>query len=397
MVLDVLHHCLALHRDRRGAAVVVCGAERALRADDDAARLRNLAVGHEVGGREVVTVVPVERDRRQKRLAELRFARGIDHLHDGLRRERHVVLLFDHRALGALDAAELKSAERKVHRVACHVAERAATEVDESAPVERMVHVRRNHLLGLPRIERGRAGRICAAVRAHLRRADPRIPVEPRRNRVLGRPDRRLLRNESLRPHRTVRPHVHFLHVAENAAAHDLHAAPHAGHRGSLVAHLRHHAIGLRRVVEVLRLPERAHERLLHIAVDAHLHRADRNRRVHVVGRRNGHCLDAELLLVVKHPAVVRVERNLREHVGIAELLDLLVVQHRCALVRVRIAERHNLHKPGLQHRHPVREALAHDAHRRQTDLAGALAPVRAAPGRAEHRHSPDSAEETSS
>ena len=175
---------------------------------------------------------------------------------------------------------------------------------------------------------------------------------------------------EALRPDRAVRPHVDLRDVAEDAALDDLDVAAETVAAGALVAHLRDHVVGLRGVEELVRLPDGAHERLLHVHVDAHLHRADGDGGVHVVGRRDGHRLDLELGLVVQHLAVVRVERHLGELLGEAgDLLRVLVVDGVDALVRVGVAPGDELGEAALDHGHPVGVALAHHADGGEADL----------------------------
>ena len=287
MVAGVLHHLLALEGDERLLTVVVGGAEDALGADHEAAGVGHLAVlgdhlRHEVGAGLLLAVVPVEGHGGQlDALAHLGLALGVGELHDGLERVGDLVLAVDHRALGVLHRAKLEAAERQVHRVARHVAEGARAEVEEAAPGERMIHV----LAELPGVIDVGAGGIHVEERTLLGGAQPDVPVEGLRNRVARRAAGDVLLDvEALRPHGTVRPHVHFLHVAEDAALEDLHVAAEAVAARTLVAHLGDDAVLLGRLAEVLGLPEGAHEGLLHIDVDAHLHRADGDWGVHVVG-----------------------------------------------------------------------------------------------------------------
>ena len=128
--------------------------------------------------------------------------------------------------------------------------------------------------------------------------------------------------------------------------------------------------------------------------MNTHLHGADGLRRVHVVGRRNRHRVNLEFRLVVKHLAVIRVERHLGEHIDQTQFFHHLVGEHCGALIGVGVAECHELDHARLHHRHPVGKALAHDADRRKTDLAAALAPAAASSHRAERGNAADSAQE---
>ena len=76
--------------------------------------------------------------------------------------------------------------------MACHVAQRATAEIEESAPCE---------------------GRVRRAVGPHALNAEPRIPIERLRHRRLGRRIR-----EPLRPDGAVGPGVYLGDVADLAA-----------------------------------------------------------------------------------------------------------------------------------------------------------------------------------
>ena len=400
----VLEHVLelgvGLERDCALCAVVVLHENLALAADHEAACVRDLALvlrrplRHELGSRLFVAVVPVERDGRKLDAGtHLRVALLVGELDDRLERIRDVVLGLDHRALRVGDAAELKAAEREVHRVAGHVAERAGAEVEEAAPRERVVDV----LAEVPRIVDVGVLRILVEERTVGGRGEPRIPVETLADGIALRVVLDPLCNAlALRPHGTVRPNVDFPDVAEDAALEDLGAAAHRVERRALVAHLHDYAVLAGGLLKVLELPEGADEGLLNVDVDALLHRLDRDRRVDVVRRRDRHRVDAELVGVVEELAVVGVERNLRE-VEVGEVLLRLfkrLVQH----VGVCIAERDHLDEAGLEHRRPVAVALAHDTDGREADLLSWLAGMRReASARAKQRNARETAEKTSS
>ena len=78
-------------------------------------------------------------------------------------------------------------------------------------------------------------------------------------------------------------------HLARFDAAADFDAAARAVAGAAVVAHLGDHAVLLGDPLEVARLPDRPHQRLLDIDVAAQLHRLDRRPRVGVVGGRDDH------------------------------------------------------------------------------------------------------------
>ena len=363
---DVDELLVAVERDRALGAIVVLHQDRPLRPDDVAAGVRHLAaVGrrplrHDLRRRLEPAVVPVEGNRGQRHAGtHLRLARLVDDLHLGGQRVGELVVGVRLDALRLGDAAELEPAEREVHRVARHVAERARAEVVEPAPGERVVDV----LVELPRIVHVGVIRILVEERALRGRCEPGVPVQPVADLVALRMALHPVGDGlALRPHGAVRPHVDLLRVSEDAALQHLRAATHRGEGGPLVAHLHDHVVVLRRAVEVVELPEGAHERLLHVDVDALLHRADRHRGVDVVGRGDRHRVDAEHPGAVKELAVVGEERH-AVHVEVDAVLRkplLRLLAHRV----VGVAERDHLDEARLQHRRPVAVALAHHADR---------------------------------
>ncbi len=156
-------------------------------------------------------------------------------------------------------------------------------------------------------IPRQPIGDLVGAVRAGHRGAEPLHDgaVVPRQLRGIGLERRRP--RDPLRPEsqRAVRPHVHFAHVAERAARHVLDAAARDVERVTLVAHLRHDLALARLLGEVPCLVHRPAHRLLHVDVLADAHRRGRNRRVHVIGRRDDHRVD--VLLLGEHLAVILI------------------------------------------------------------------------------------------
>ena len=176
---------------------------------------------------------------------------------------------------------------RRAEDVAGHVADRAAAEIGERAPVVR---------------------RVRGAERAVLGAAEPGFPIEGRRHG-------RFLRDHvgALRPigRGTIGPGVDFGDVADVAVPDNLRALAGAGLRVSLVAHLRRDAVLGGGQGELLRLPNGAGERLLTIDVLAALHRPHGGAAVHVVGTGDGDGVDVAALLV-EHLAIVGVLGDFR-------------------------------------------------------------------------------------
>ena len=385
---DVLELLVGVERDRALGAVVVLHEDLSLRADDEAAGVRHRAVlgdplGHQrgvglagalAGLGLVVAVVPEQRDGGEGLAllrTELGGARGVGHLHDRLGRVGDVVVLVDRDALGVSDVGELEAAERQVHRVAGHVAERAAAEVEEAAPGECVVDVAAE----VPRVVDLGALRVLVEERTVLGRREPGVPVEPLADGVaVGAAPLDVVGDAgALRPHGAVRPDVHLGDLAEDPALEDLGAAAHGVEGRALVAHLHDDAVLLGRPVEVVELPEGPDERLLDVDVDALLHRLDGDGRVDVVRRRDRHRVDLELVALLEELAVVGKERNVGE-VDPREVL-LSLAERLVAHGGVRIAPGDELREAALDHRRPVAVALAHHADGGETDLAARSAP----------------------
>ena len=149
--------------------------------------------------------------------------------------------------------------------VARHIAQRAAAEIVEAAPVERLIEVaaERSGSLRRPDVY----GRGCAAP-SH--RSQSSVSGTRRRRRNLG---------EALRPDRPVGPGVDFGDVADLAGPDHLRALAGAFVRVALVAHLRRDLILGGRLGEHARFPDGARQRLLHVDVLAALHAAHGARR----------------------------------------------------------------------------------------------------------------------
>ena len=266
--------------------------------------------------------------------------------------------------------------------MAGHIAEGARAEVEKSAPAERMIDV----LAEVPRIVALLTGLVRALEVAHLGGGEPGIPVKTVLHLVGGTLGCRG-GGETLRPHGTVRPDMNFLDLAEDAGLENLRAAAQAVEGAALVAHLHADAAVAGGAVEVVEFPQRAHERLLDVDVDAHLHRGNRDRSVHVVGARNRHRVDADSACVVEKLTIVGVEGNLGKIERRAHLLELSLRGRN--LLGVGIADRDELGLAGLDHGIPVGKALAHNADGGKADLTVGTAGGCRTAGKSADRGSP--------
>src|SRR5439155_23197468 len=113
---------------------------------------------------------------------------------------------------------------RRAQNVAGHIAQRAAAEIVEAAPVERLIKV----------AVLGGVSFAARSVWSFFGDAEPGVPVERARYGVRGRNMR-----ETLRPDRAVCPGVHFGHVADLARPDHFGGLARAFVRVALVAHLR--------------------------------------------------------------------------------------------------------------------------------------------------------------
>ena len=112
----------------------------------------------------------------------------------------------------------------------------------------------------------------------------------------------RLRPRNALRPvaERPVRPDVDLAHLADRAGPHVLDRRPRIVPGVALVAHLRGEpACSAPCLRELARLGDRPGQRLLHVDVLAEIHRGQRDRRVHVIRRRDDDRVD--VLLLVEH------------------------------------------------------------------------------------------------
>ena len=363
MLGDAAELGLLVHPHDIPAAVVAAREEAALLADEVATGdgqlgRRLLAVLVAAGAAELDDVlaqvvarlpaafIPEERDGRQQ-LAGLDRVRPRRELEADLAALR---IAFLRAALGLrLDGGrvtEVQRTEREVAGMARHVAERARAEVVPAAPSERVI----DRALAVVALALRGGGGLGALAPFRLERplrrdAEPEVPVEIRRYRVLARGP-----HDTLWPDRAVRPDVDFLDRADDAGLQHLDAAAQLIGGTALVAHLRHDAGGLRQLAQAAGLPDRVRQRLLDIDMLAHLHRHRRGGRVHVVGRGDGDRVDAVLFLE-EHVAEVAIEADVGEF--LADFLGLPVQR-----VLVHIAQRADAHA-GLHHLADIAAALA--------------------------------------
>ena len=187
---------------------------------------------------------------------------------------------------------------RGAQDVAGHIAQGAAAEVVEPAPVEWLVEEAAVAVgLGLAVRREGPLGGD----------AEPEVPIQSGRNRILFRN-----RGEALRPHRPVAPGVHFGDVADIAVPDDLGALPRAFVGIALVAHLGRDLVFRGRLPQLARLPNRAYQRLLHVNVLAALHTPHSGCGVHVIRRGDDHGIDV-LAFLIQHLAEVPELRRVFE------------------------------------------------------------------------------------
>ncbi len=185
----------------------------------------------------------------------------------------------------------MQSQIRRAQNVAGHIAQRAAAEIVEAAPVERLIKV----------AVLGGISFAARCVRPFFGDAQPDVPLECARSRV-----RRRNMRETLWPDRTVGPGVHFGDVADLAGPDHFGALPRTFVRIALIAHLRGDLIFVRRLHQLPRFPHRARERFLHINVLAALHAPHGCGSVHEI--RNGHDDGVDIVgLFVEHLAEVFV------------------------------------------------------------------------------------------
>ena len=209
--------------------------------------------------------------------------------------------------------AGLQRPEREVDQVGAHVAQRPVPKGKPAPPVE--------------------VGVVGVVAPVDIGRADPGVPVEAGGRRRGGGA------GHALRPDRPVGPHMHLAHRADHPAPDQFdHAAPVVSGM-ALVAHLGDELrIGLRQPQQQATLRLRIGQGLLHIDVDAALHRPTGGDGVVMVGRGDDDGVD--VLPRIQHPPVVGealgfVVGLLQRHAGgeevpllVGERLQHMVVVH---------------------------------------------------------------------
>ena len=176
--------------------------------------------------------------------------------------------------------AEVQAHVGHVERVAGHVAQRAGAERPPAAPLERVI------------------GRV---IGPHFRRADELWPVHG-----LGHFGRVGGPVGPLRPDRAVGPDVNFLDLAQRAGLQNRGRFAEVVVGGALVAHLRGEVLLGGQLPQHAGFVQRLGHRLLDEGVLAHPHAHRSGDGVGVVGRADGHGVDA-LAHLVEHLAEVEI------------------------------------------------------------------------------------------
>ncbi len=174
---------------------------------------------------------------------------------------------------------ELEGLEGRRELVAADIAQATGTEVPPAAPGERMV---------------------AGMIGSHRRGADPQIPVEPSRHRrpVAG------TRTAPLGNHRnTVRTGVDLADRAQRTRPDRLANQPRFFAGLPKVAHLRGDLGHGGLVADLAGFIDRVCQRLLAMYMLMHLHGHQRRRRVDVVRRGHGHCVD--VVAGLQHLAII--------------------------------------------------------------------------------------------
>jgi hypothetical protein len=112
------------------------------------------------------------------------------------------------------------------------------------------------------------------------RRAQPQVPVQPRRQRILARRSSHILH-----PGRPFGPSLHLTHRPDDAVPDPLAHQPRPLSASALIAHLGRNLRLSRRVGQQRCFVDCVGQRLLHVDVLAHLHRHHGDRGVRVVRR----------------------------------------------------------------------------------------------------------------
>ena len=106
---------------------------------------------------------------------------------------------------------------------------------------------------------------------------------------------------------------MHFADLADDARAHHINRAAVVDRRVPLVAHLRDHSRLRCNLPHHPRLVNRLGQGLLDVDMLSQFHRGDGDRGVHVIGGRDGDCID---ILPLKHQTKIFIHPGLREHLA---------------------------------------------------------------------------------
>src|SRR6266581_883900 len=244
------------------------------------------------------------------------IALGGEGVRDARNRRRGLAEQLGRFGLDARGVAQAERPERRVHRVAGDVAQRAGAEIPPAAPLERC---------------------ICRVVGPRGGGTEPQVPVDPgRRVVLLERP------LDGLRPDRPVGPQLDLAYRADGARLDPFPylARPFAG--VPLIPHLGSDLGLARGLHQLAHLPQRTRQRLLDARVLAQLHRHHPGHRVHVIGRRDGDGVDVLRFLLEHHTKIFEAfgfgegGEGLRGLVlvHVAQRVDVLRLPHALHVVR---------------------------------------------------------------
>ncbi|OQB38526.1 MAG: hypothetical protein BWY09_01315 [Candidatus Hydrogenedentes bacterium ADurb.Bin179] len=221
-------------------------------------------------------------------------------LNHGIERIGLVVGLFLVYGLNAegFGFSQFQREEGRIHDMAGHVAQAAATEIPPAAPFKRSVQL---------------------VIGAHGRRAHPQVPAQRRRHRFFGR--RRLWRSLGPAAAGPVRPDMDFPHGANGSAPNHFRQFPDAVPGVPLVAHLRGHAHFTGGLRQQARLGHGMGKGLFNIHMLAEFHGQVGRRGMGMVRRRDGNHVDIFAHLIEHFPVVLvafRVRKKVKGLFGAA-------------------------------------------------------------------------------
>ena len=162
-------------------------------------------------------------------------------------------------------AAQVERPECAVERMAADVAQRATAVVPKTAPTEG--------------VDLGVVGALGGD------RSLPQVPTQMRGHRLGGKLQARPLRPKA---RGTIGPVMNIGDLTDQTAFNPFAQQARAGEGRALVAHHREHAFLFRKVAQRARFPQRIAKRLLQHDRLAAADRFERDRKVHVIGRRDG-------------------------------------------------------------------------------------------------------------